>query len=160
MFSGGERKDTLRTNGFKFYSGKRTRWWKERPRANGQVNTGKLWQLCKLWHTLCMLVNPLSANITKWSNTPKQFVGNLPTNCLSVFEHFVGLALTGLIARFNMKIKNFSSFTVLSYKLVPWNFCRRNSCWRYFRRIYLCDFAPKSQNEIPWIFPDRNQSQK
>ena len=25
-----------------------------------------------------------------------QFVGNLPTNCLSVFDHFVGLALKGL----------------------------------------------------------------
>ena len=34
---------------------------------------------------------------TKWSNALKQFVGNLPTNCLSVFDHFVGLALKGLI---------------------------------------------------------------
>ena len=40
---------------------------------------------------------PLSANITKKSNTFKQFVANLPTNCLSVFDHFVGLALKGLI---------------------------------------------------------------
>ena len=40
--------------------------------------------------------NPLSANITKWSNALKQFVGNLPTNCLSVFDHFVGVALKGL----------------------------------------------------------------
>ena len=29
--------------------------------------------------------------------TLKQFIGNLPTNCLSVFDHFVGLALKGLI---------------------------------------------------------------
>ena len=35
-------------------------------------------------------VNPLSANFTKWSNTLKQFVVKLPTNCLSVFDHFVG----------------------------------------------------------------------
>ena len=42
-------------------------------------------------------VSPLSANPIKWSNTLKQFVGNLPTNCLSVFEHFVGLALKGLV---------------------------------------------------------------
>ena len=42
-------------------------------------------------------VNPLSANPTKGSNAPKQFVGNLPTNCLSVLYHFVGLALKGLI---------------------------------------------------------------
>ena len=40
--------------------------------------------------------NPLSANPTKWSNTLKQFVAKLPTNCLSVFDHFVGLALKGL----------------------------------------------------------------
>ena len=39
---------------------------------------------------------PLNANPTKWSNTLKQFVGNLPTNCLIVFDHFVGLAFKGL----------------------------------------------------------------
>ena len=42
------------------------------------------------------IFNPLSANSTKWSNTLKQFVGKLPTNCLSVFDHFVELALKGL----------------------------------------------------------------
>ena len=42
------------------------------------------------------LLNPLSANPTKWSNTLKQLVGNLPTNCLNVSDHFVGLALKGL----------------------------------------------------------------
>ena len=31
----------------------------------------------------------------KWSNTLKQFVGNLPTNGLSVFDHFWGLMLKG-----------------------------------------------------------------
>ena len=41
-------------------------------------------------------LNPLSANPTKWSSTLKQFVGNMPMNCLSVFDHFVGLALKGL----------------------------------------------------------------
>ena len=40
--------------------------------------------------------NPLSANTTKWSNTLKHFVGKLPTNCLGVFDHSVGLALKGL----------------------------------------------------------------
>ena len=43
-------------------------------------------------------LNPLSANFTKWLNTLKQFVGKLPTNCLSVFHHFVELALKGLKA--------------------------------------------------------------
>ena len=41
-------------------------------------------------------LNPLSGNITKWSNTFKQFVGKLPTNCLNVFDHFVELAPKGL----------------------------------------------------------------
>ena len=41
-------------------------------------------------------INPLSANLTKWSNTQKQFVSNLPSNCLSVFDHYVELALNGL----------------------------------------------------------------
>ena len=41
----------------------------------------------------------ICANPTKWSNTLKQSVGRLPTmptNCLSVFDHFVSLALKGL----------------------------------------------------------------
>ena len=41
-------------------------------------------------------INPLSTNPTKWSNTLKQFVGKLPTNYLSVFDHFVKLAFKGL----------------------------------------------------------------
>ena len=46
------------------------------------------------------ILNPLSANFTKWSNALKQFVGNLPTNYLSVFDHFVRLALKGLMENF------------------------------------------------------------
>ena len=41
-------------------------------------------------------LNPLSANPTKWSNTLKQFIGIFPTNFLSVFDHFVGLAIEKL----------------------------------------------------------------
>ena len=53
----------------------------------------------------CFFRNPLSPNFTKWSNTLKQFVGKLWTNCLSVFDHFVGLALKGS--------------RVLEYKSIP-----------------------------------------
>ena len=42
-------------------------------------------------------LNPLCANPTKQSNTLKQFVGKKPTNCLCVFDHFLGLVLKGLI---------------------------------------------------------------
>ena len=48
------------------------------------------------------MIKPLSANPTKWSNTLKQFVGKLPMNCLTVFDHFVELALKGL--NFSKKI--------------------------------------------------------
>ena len=41
-------------------------------------------------------VNLLSANATKWSNALKQFINNLPTNYLSVFDHFVRLMLKDL----------------------------------------------------------------
>ena len=41
--------------------------------------------------------NPLRANPEKWSNTLKQIAGNLPTICLSVFDHFMNLALKGLM---------------------------------------------------------------
>ena len=53
--------------------------------------------------SICL--NPLSTNPTKWPNTLKQFVGKLPTNCLSVFDHFVKLTLKGL--SFTSRVSNF-----------------------------------------------------
>ena len=44
-------------------------------------------------------LNPLNANPEKLSNTLKQIVGNLPTICLSVSDHFMNLALKGLIIK-------------------------------------------------------------
>ena len=41
-------------------------------------------------------IKPLNAKFIKWSSTLKQIVGKLPTICLSVFDHFSGLALKGL----------------------------------------------------------------
>ena len=52
--------------------------------------------LCRLHKNFFNLFNPLCANFTKWSNIFKQFVGKLLTNCLSVFDHFMGLVLKGL----------------------------------------------------------------
>ena len=51
-------------------------------------------------------IQPLSANLIKSSNTLKQFVAKLPTNCFSVFDHFLGLALIGLkpMKLFNINI--------------------------------------------------------
>ena len=41
-------------------------------------------------------INYLNANLTKWSNTLKQFVACQPKNCLSVFDNILGLALKEL----------------------------------------------------------------
>ena len=40
--------------------------------------------------------NALNTNPGKWSNALKQFAANLPMNCLSVFDHFMGLTLKEL----------------------------------------------------------------
>ena len=42
------------------------------------------------------IINPVRDNPKKWSDTIKQSVGNLPTNCLNVFDHFVWLVLKRL----------------------------------------------------------------
>ena len=49
-------------------------------------------------------LNPLNANPEKWSNTLKQIVGNLLTICLSVFDHFMNLALKELISLYTPNI--------------------------------------------------------
>ena len=71
-------------------------------------------------------LNPLNAKLKKWPNTLKQFVGNLPTNCLSVFGYFVGLALKALITvKLPLRRLDFvfhRSFSTIKYhfhKVVP-----------------------------------------
>ena len=55
-----------------------------------------------------ILCNSLSASPTKWSNTLKQFVGKMPANCLSMFDHFVWLTLKGLKEPFKSQEENAS----------------------------------------------------
>ena len=62
--------------------------------------------------------NLLSANPTKWSNILKQFVGNLPTNCFSVFDHFLWLTLKWL------------NHVHLSLTVIP------SSCRRFFVAVH------------------------
>ena len=45
--------------------------------------------ICTINQLIVLEIKPLSTNLTKWSNTLKQFVGN----------HFQVLALKGLIAK-------------------------------------------------------------
>ena len=70
-----------------FYPVVLTRFWKWKSVFFKSVLSSH----CKNTGPVTRDVNPLSANPTKWSNTL-----NLPTNCLSVFDHFAKSALKGL----------------------------------------------------------------
>ena len=74
------------------------------------------WSLKSFFKDILKL-NSLSANPTKWWNTLKQFVGNLPTNCLSVFDHFVGLVLERVKHSRSQKKRTKKSITTV------WYFC-------------------------------------
>ena len=96
-------------------------------------------------------VNPLSANFTKWSNTLKQLVGKLPTNCLSVFDHFVGLVFKGL------RIYGEAIFYILQ-KCVPRKRCSENM-QQSDRRTPMpkCDFNKFAlqlywNHTLAWVF--------
>ena len=52
------------------------------------------------------LLNPFSANLTKMVKHTQTVCRQKPTNCLSVFDHLVGLALQGLtIEIFKIKLR-------------------------------------------------------
>ena len=91
-------------------TGKRESWVLPTNRGvkNRGIKKGGLKLLCKL-----ATLNPLSANPTKWSNILKQFVDNLPTNCLIVFDHFVGL-------RDLLRHLNFNSVSLLVISLTTY----------------------------------------
>ena len=103
-------------------------------------------------------LNPSSTNPTTWSNILKQFVSNLPTNCLSVFHHFVKLALKGLRYYAPFKVRKFES---LFYKI---NTClqknyhlhlivgRTNILGKYIIYIFL-NFGCGFYSSFPMLFP-------
>ena len=62
--------------------------------CNKELST-KILSLYGFLITVIFRSYPLSINPTKWSNTLKQFIGELLTNCISVFDHFVGWRLKG-----------------------------------------------------------------
>ena len=75
----------------------------------------KLWTLegrvyYKILKTKRYLFNPLSANPLL-----KPF-GKLPTNCLSVFVHFVGWVLKGLIVTINKMVTVYESTNIPKFQ--------------------------------------------
>ena len=87
------------------------------------------------------LFNPFSANSTKWSNTRKQFVGNLPTNWLSVFDHFVKLALKGL--RMNSLTFRYWGSTVVVLLVALYKIKKAN-----YKTFYTYIFVPEYVREL------------
>ena len=71
-----------------------------------KVYFSEMQQSLRREHIDVRIVIPLSANPTKWSKTLKQFVGKLPTNCLILLDHFVGLVIKAYFSRLRL---NFSS---------------------------------------------------
>ena len=95
-------------------------------------------------------VNPLSANPIKWSNTLKQFVGKFPTNCLSVFDHFVKLALKRL--KRLLFITNLFGKCLLNFSKIFW--CSSGSILAF---LILISYGPRKiaivQGQSPGWFP-------
>ena len=84
-------------------------------------------------------ISTLSANPTKWSNTLKQFVGKLPTNCLSVFGHFVKLTLKGLASNLVFSTVKYlfillTHFSPMSHFYSPWKHQEK------YTRVYFLAF--------------------
>ena len=76
------------------------------------------------WGVPLFHVEHLSANPTKWSNTLKQFLGDMPTNCLSVFDHFVGLALKGFIDEITHTKREHNSHHATNWSIIRVTFTR------------------------------------
>ena len=68
-------------------------------------------------------INPLSVNLAKLSNTLKQFVNNLPTNRLIIFEHFMRMVLKWLVSKptFICYFQHFFHIKVLIH--IHWKHC-------------------------------------
>ena len=101
--------------------------------------------------------NPLNANPTKWWSTLKQFVDNLPTNYLSVFDQLVKLALKGL------RLVDIKPSRPVHFKSLYWN---KKVTWIFIFTLlvvvfmwaliaYKKHFAPPQRSEnknFGWFF--------
>ena len=72
----------------------------------------------KLYSTDDYLFNHLRASPTKWAHTFKKFVSFCRKIVLSLFDHFVGLALKGLKVLTNMKKKENNTLVLTHFRLM------------------------------------------
>ena len=97
----------------------------------------ELWYIAFFEKIHNLIVNLLSNNHTKWSNTLKQFVGNLPTNCLSAFDHFMGSVLKGLSCKYyQMSVTSFD-FEFLFIQMMTSQHWRCWNCQPSFLHIFI-----------------------
>ena len=78
--------------------------------------------------------NLLNANPTNWLNTLKQFVSNLPTNCVGVFDHFVELALKELK---QLKVAKKSGSSFCESKLLIFLTLNRNAIETPYASVFI-----------------------
>ena len=99
-----------------------------------------------------LFLNLLSANFTKWPNALKQFVGNLPTNWLSVFGYFVGLALKGLTEVYRY-INGLNSHPYLEQIWIEFDTYKANKLWNLLpENLKSSPSLTLFQNEIKFSF--------
>ena len=96
-------------------------------------------QISSIRKAITLVFNSLSTNPTKWSNIFKQFVNNLPTNCLSVFDHFVKLAFKWLI--FQSFCQNINKISICG---IFWAF--KSSLQIIHAATYIALFLPDFNN--------------
>ena len=101
---------------------------------------------------------PLSVNLTKWSNTLKQFVRKFANELfLSMFNHFVGLVLKGLRREYTERLHlialGFTYFLVFvvnplfPYVQVGWHL---QDCTTFLQMMWEC--STKSSTKIMLIY--------
>ena len=77
-----------------------------------------------LQQTILLFFKHLNANPMKWSNT-QTISRQKPTNCLSMFDHFVELALKGFKKLYHgMKDNQITFFFLISFQMalqIFWN---------------------------------------
>ena len=105
-------------------------------------------ELQKSLQFILLSFNPLSANPTKWSNTLKQFFGKLLTNCLNVFDHFVGLALKRVNIDFSPSFLTYFQHHYIHYIWYPKSLFL-NILTNFGKPAYSWPYLTKNTSQFP-----------
>ena len=107
-----------------------TNWYKENPKKDDGKYFGCFELFCRRYREVYFWAqsfpdhNSLSANLTKWVKDTRTIRRVMPTNCLCLFNHFVGLARKGLkkcLYRKKNVLQSCKYHSVITQKLL-WRF--------------------------------------